>query len=243
MKIPFLYKIECNIRKLRNFCCIRLRYKYHSRHMKKYHEIIMLGKNCETAFYFLQNFGFIESNLFAWSFIKEDNMISVLNSPDMLLYGDLRPVAGGMFEHVPTGFLFHGRSDNYDIADENTIQNDIAELKSRLSYLVKKFKNSLDSNQKKLFICTISSDINQQNYILLLYNFFQHTTNNFDILCVLEETNKTKNILKIQNDNLYIRFINHFAPYHRVTILKLGDPKGWRRIFNEFGPSLLKKRT
>ena len=66
----------------------------------------MLGKNCEVAFYFFRQFGFIDSNLFAWAYIREEHMISVLKHPDILLNGELCPIEHGMIKHIPTEFLF-----------------------------------------------------------------------------------------------------------------------------------------
>ena len=218
---------------------------YHKKHMKRYAQILMLGRNCEPAYYFFRQFGFIDSNLFAWAYVKEEQMISVLNAPSVLLSGKLLPVAGrgGIMQHIPTGFLFHGRSSDYTTASRDTIQRDIEELQSRLKYLITKFEASLHSSQKKLFILTLESNIHAKEYLASLYEAIKSRTQNFDLLCIVEEKAQTRQLMSMQDGTLFIRCIDHFAPGDRVTNLKSGDPEGWKKIFSEFGPATLKKST
>ena len=243
MKIPLLYEFERFLLKYKKSLKIKLRYIYHRKHMKKYSQIIMLGKNCEVAFYFFRQFGFIDSNLFAWAYIREEHMISVLKHPDILLNGELCPIEHGMIKHIPTEFLFHGRSNDYTTASKETIQSDIDELKSRLRYLIKKFTNYLNSNEKKLFIFTLRDNINHEKYISSILEILKSKTKNFNILCIMEEKQHHNSIISMQNDTIYFRFVNHFADPNCVTSLESGDPKGWKKIFNEFGPECLKKSS
>lgn len=57
----------------------------------------------------------------------------------------------------------------------------------------------------------------------------------------MEEKQHHNSIISMQNDTIYFRFVNHFADPDCVTSLESGDPKGWKKIFNEFGPECLKK--
>ncbi len=232
MKIPILYELECFIHKLKRAVRVKVNWLCHTKHMKHYSHILMLGKNCEPAFYFLRQFGFVDSNLFAWANINEKTMLSVLSTPAILLSGELRPVrgGGGMIQHIPTGFLFHGRSSDYTTASKDTLHNDIEELKSRLRYLIQKFETSLHSKQTKLFILTVPSTINPEQYLLDIHRVLQLTTQHFAMLCILEQKDKTPGILALQTGTLFVRFVDHFAPSNDVINLKAGDPKGWAKI-------------
>lgn len=246
MKIPVLYQLEWAMHRLRRAATVRIRWLYHKKQMKHYDQILMLGRNCEPAFYFLRQFGFLDSNLFAWAAIREKNMLAVLNTPELLLTGEVRPVVGrgGMLQHVPTGFFFHSRSSNYDTATSNdVIQRDIAELRSRLKHLTKKFEHSLHADQDKLFILTVADNVQAEEYLAALFKTLQSRTHRFALLCIMEQKNCTPGLLAMQTDTLFVRFVDRFAPSDNVTNLKAGDPKGWRKIFSEFGPDALKKST
>ena len=66
----------------------------------------------------------------------------------------------------------------------------------------------------------------------------------FDFLLVLEERCRDKTLISEKTEErFFIRFVREFNPEEKVTDAKLGDPRGWKRVFKEFRPECRQKKT
>ena len=199
--------------------------------MKKYEHIVMLGKNCEAAFYFKKTFSFLDSNLLAWCAINEQYLPSILRNQSILLDNDYEPSGAGMLRHKKTGFNFHARINSGD----NNCSLAIKDLLARIKHHSNKLQKIYSSPNNKLFICTIHDvSLIENGYVYDIHSTLSSLSNNFDLLCILPKgTSLPNNILP---QNIHIRYLSHFAPTNKVTTVRLGDPKGWKKIYSEFGP-------
>ena len=78
---------------------------------KKFKYIIPLGYNCETAFRFWQNYRFIDSSLFAWTFSYSiSDLINALYNFDSILSGEIA-LPNPLYECQNTHIRFHGKAN------------------------------------------------------------------------------------------------------------------------------------
>ncbi len=216
---------------------------------EKFIYIVPLGHNCETAFRFWQNYRFLDSSIFAWTYIKSiKDLVYALSNLDIILSGEVA-LPNPLYECQNTHIRFHGKENmkkwiNCKDYDMTLVNNDLTELKSRTNYLREKFKQMLKSEKSKLFIYKLSlndielDDLN--NYIEQLYLYFFNNTVNFKLIIVTED--KYKKLISFDRENLKIEAVNQYSPDSDVTNKRKGDKKGWRRIFKKYRPAILFKK-
>lgn len=215
--------------------------------IKKYDEIFTLGPNCELAFKIQQCFGSIESYLFNWAVANPHDMLKVLENPTLVFSEKIEEIKEtNMWRCSITNLIFHGKSSVQELSDPDVFisryKRDIEknEVISRVKYLTDKFQNALQSIEKKLFAIEIRDDFFKfsvtgiTSFISNLYNVLSKITNNFDLLCILRKEFDIDEINSVQNGNIYIRFVNYFAPYDKATSENFIDIVSSKRIFNEF---------
>ena len=217
---------------------------------KKYDNIVILGYNCEVAYRFFKQYKFVDSSLFAWSYVTFEQLKFFLENPDKVANGDFF-LEHGMFTCKNSGISFHGRTDLTAITDVSKIDNDVlenekAELRSRIAYLKEKFYRYCSNGKNTLFIRKISSkeaeNINLTDNINWLYQKLSSIcSNDFKLILVCEKRFSEK--LQLQNTKIIVKTVEKYSPDENVTDKKAGDKFGWRLIFTEFQPAKVKKQS
>lgn len=215
---------------------------------KKFKYIIPLGYNCETAFRFWQNYRFIDSSLFAWTFSYSiSDLINALYNFDSILSGEIA-LPNPLYECQNTHIRFHGKanmknwlgSKEYDM---QLVKSDKEELIQRVKYLKEKFIKILKSTESKLFIYKISiSDIQAPEInenLNKLYSYFKDNTQNFTLIIVTEQ--KYKDRIQLKKENLIIETVEKYSPEEDVTNKHKGDSAGWKKIYKKYRPAVLLK--
>lgn len=217
---------------------------------KRYDNIVMLGYNCEIAYRFFRQYKFIDSSLFAWTYVPFEQLKYFFESPEKVGVGEFS-FGYGMFTCENSGIAFHGRTDWSGVNDINQLDKELVEtekkeLRSRISYLKDKFFKYSTDGKKTLYIRKISapeavsSDLNDN--INWLYRKLQSfCSNDFKLLLVIEK--QYENNVKISNSNIILRTVEKYSNDKCVTSRNEGDKFGWRLIFTEFQPAKIKKQS
>lgn len=187
-----------------------------------------IGNNCEFAFFLRQNKMEIGS-LFRWTLIHDFtsivNLISA-NFDSLYLYENLQPTYRNMIRDKHYNIDFHtemfseqkegkwewccNEDDNYKI---------YLKEKEKINYLVGKFKKSL-KDFRKIFVMKQ----NERPTLGAAYEISQliNKYGNANVLCV-EETTVPQQCGKVYalTDNLYLGFVDHFAPYDKADHVSL----------------------
>ena len=217
---------------------------------KKYKHVISIGCNCENAYRFFQRYKFVESSLFTWANSVNINILfNALSNLDNILF-NAPEKASVMWKCPDTNIYFHGTEpmemninpNNYTAEDYEPFAN---ELKSRVNHLKEKFLSQLRDDKKTLIMYTYhtkdSEDVIVENIRTLNDKIKTLGGNNCELLVILESKNKLNE--NFDNDkNIYLRYVEQFAPCENVTTKKY-DKKSWDKIFNEFKPDFKLKKN
>lgn len=224
------------------------KFPHKKQHEKYYNYIIPLGKNCEFSVNFHKHYNFVDSTLFNWSYIEDNNcLLMALKHPELIFEEKNEyNYQNNMWYCSKYKLYFHGRSlpSEMQTNKQTNIEEDFKELKDRIKYLAEKTARIINSDDKKLFVITLhindfNKDINDLNLII---NYLSEISKNFDFLIIIEKNNLSLLSDSIQqNKNIFIRTVNNFAPYY--SIHKGFDPISWLKIFQEFKPLHIKKKT
>lgn len=213
-----------------------------NKNVKYYDHYISLGYNCEFAYRFFEKYKFVESSLFTWTnSINIINLINALKNLDIILAHDPK-MAGIMWRCIDSDIRFHG-TEPYDMHSniEKYSEEDFIpykqELIDRIHHLKEKFK--LQISDSKYTLLTYNYSANDDTTVIihniktLKKTLEQLGAKNFDLLVILEKSNYFNHEDK---DNIYIRYVDSFAPENDV-ITKNYDKKSWENIFKEFKPN------
>lgn len=223
----------------------------YSKNRKYYSNIISLGRNCEFSMSFSKYYSFLDSTVFSWAYVPDGyKMLECLQNLDDIFSMSLQyDETVEMWKDNKFGFFFHGKYVPQDLIingniDTVKLQEDKAELLSRMQYLISKTKNILNSDEKKCFAITIDLEIydNSLDFLEKLLSVLNSITSNFDLLIIIE-SGQHSTIIKEWNkkyNNVYIRTLTKFA--NIKTANKPLDVWGWTKIFNEFKPGTIKKQ-
>ena len=215
---------------------------------KKYDNIIPLGYNCEIAYRFYRYFRFIESSLFSWVYISSFSVLfNALNNIDIIASEDFI-YENTLYKCTKSGIKFHGRMREEEFTDDEEknkilMEQDKAELHSRLNYLKEKFIKTANDGKKNLYIKKISkSEAEEENSYKNMYEIYKFLKkfckNDFDLLFVTEKSYFDKFIYS--EKNIYTKCVEKYSPDDMVTDKRQGDKFGWNVIYTEFSP---KKRV
>ncbi len=209
------------------------------RKIKRYDHILSLGYNCEIAYQLFKHNGFLESNLFAWALIPSlQTTISALSDLDGIGAEDYQGPDGCiMYSCNKTQIRFHGKSSPKEYRDDpDFFRKDKEELRSRISFLKRKFVSVSQEDGKKLYVLKIkSTETDVEQKIKELFSLLERQNKgSFDLLVVLEEAFE-KTLSLTERDNFHIRTVSSYAPDYAVTS-KYPFFKQWQRIFDEFVP-------
>lgn len=213
-------------------------FKLFKNNTKKYKQYISIGYNCENAYRFFNKYHFVESSLFTWTnSINIETLLYALSNLD-LIFKNLPQKVYAMWRCPDTNIRFHGKEPhdmavNFQKYSEEDFKPYQEELVSRITHLKQKFLNQLKDDKKTLITYTYRTDNKEEikENILKLYNALSNLGGkNFDLLVILERKNSDD---YKTNDNIYVRYVDEFAPEEDVTTRHY-DKKSWKKIFSEF---------
>lgn len=213
--------------------------------MRTYSHIISCGCNCEIAFQFLSYHGFLESHLFNWCYIYSTNdLVKAIRDLDSV-GKDFRPLPP-MWQDAGHMINFHGRG-KAEIwapeADPTLLQEDKAELISRVAHLKSKFKSLTHSTESLLFVYKPHlAELNDPETLRIKIVELRDALSGigmkqFDILLVV--THDTLPAIQAQftdcpaSSGIIIESISCHAPIQSITTGPF-DKKGWRRIWAKY---------
>jgi len=221
---------------MRLFFC-RLFYFFRRR---SYTHILSLGSNCEVAFQFFKNYNFVESTLFAWTVCSCDQLIHTLQNLDLIGSQKIVLLEHKMFLDCATGIQFHPKDNHVTPENEDAYRT---ELLGRLTYLKKKFVEVGKDGKSKLYVYKymepeLSAVI--ESRVRKIYDALRQLNEDpFDFLLVLREEAPQ---VQFSEKKIFIRRVKQFAPGESVTDGPF-DRWGWCRLFSEFYPAVILKRT
>lgn len=195
-----------------------------------------LGDNCEFAFY-LRFSGVDEGSLFRWTLVKNYwSLLNLIQSDFQGLFelGNLRPSWHDMVLDTKYDMCFHTKmySENKNGKwlwnQDNEELNDIfLEEKNKISYLVSKFKSSLN-NKNRIFVIKNNANDLDDFTIHLSKEISKH--GDAKILYVKSDgmnyANNKEKIERVAN-NLYLTYIDKFAEYNKADNL---SKNGWDNV-------------
>lgn len=204
--------------------------------IEQLHRFESIGDNCEFAF-FLRKLGNDNGTLLRWALIKDYHyLVKMIKSDFIELYSlnNLVPSWQDMVLDKQYHICFHTEmySDIHNgewawryTESENKIiyQNE----KNKIDYLVKKFKESIENNNKIFVIKKNNNDID--DVVKSLADEFKKKGNS-KILYVKSNLNNVPlgEVIKKQ-DNLLIASIDKFAPYDQANNF---SEVTWKKIVN-----------
>lgn len=132
---------------------------FHRGLIKRYDHIASLGYNCEIAYQLFKHNRFLESNLFAWSYIPSlDRLIEVLGDVSMIGRDGYAVTGHALYNDKTTGIGFHGRAKPSEVADNPAaVAEDVRELTGRVAFLKDKFIKTARDEGRKLYAIKIKS--------------------------------------------------------------------------------------
>jgi hypothetical protein len=211
---------------------------------KKFAQIVFLGVNCEAAFRFLRRWGFVDSSLFAWAGTTDIPTLSAaIDALDDLPTGPFTlSEHTHVWKSVDTDTYYHGKlkwDDRKDRPTAEDIDNDLADLRGRLGYLVEKFKRYLSNEEKTLLVLKLSdedaaSDDMADRLCRLESALARRKARNCALLIVCRRADLCR--MPPEKDGLFIRCVREFNSNQCATMAETGDPVAWHAIFTEFAP-------
>lgn len=211
--------------------------------LRTYNHIISLGFNCEVAFQFLQYHKFLESHLFNWCYIYGiRDLIKAIQSLDSI-GKDFKPFPP-MWQDAVHMINFHGRGPAKiwkPDANPALLQEDKAELISRVAHLKEKFNKLANSPETILFVYKPhleelgSPESLAADSLELCKALSSRGMKEFDLLLVV--TKDTLPVIQAQfhksGANIIIESVSRYAPIESVTAGPF-DKAGWRRIWAKY---------
>jgi hypothetical protein len=204
-----------------------------------YKHIISLGYNCEAALQIQRYFGTVESSLFTWAYVEDNNLlVDCIKNLDKLIKDDLHLTGWNMYQNKDFKVSFHGEHILHlmyhsetrkpeDITKEE-IEEDIKKIKSKLVYLIKKFKTVLNSGEKILFIYKPRPYETKDDYLEFICGL------NNAIKSISDKSNFRILFIKNKNDknfpvNIYSKSLQFFPEDGNVQNC---DIASWQGILN-----------
>lgn len=216
-----------------------------------YAQIIPLGRNCEVAYRFFLRWGFVDSSVFAWAYVKDIPMlVSALKSIDGLSGGEFELAERKhMWLHKESGILFHGRlvwKFESPVPPEDALRSDLAELRARLGHLACKLRRYLTNDEETLLVYKIADEDIVANDLESRLDALENAiadmgARNWRLLVVCQDADRPK-MPKASPRRIY-RSVREFNPGAKVTWPELGDPAGWHALFTEFSPKTIRRKA
>ena len=221
--------------------------------IKKYDDIIPLGYNCSVAYNINRVHKYLESHIFNWTYIADDNLFLDVLSDLNTIFNDgyIYSKDCNMFVCKRTKILFHCKSLSSDIINENekiykkNIENEFFDLNGRTRYLICKFQKILATSESILFVHSLKpfeiKDLQKKiNFINNLYILLKNKTKNCNLLIICEK-NVYKDLKNKINREIYLREVLKYAPFDDAVNPEKTDIYKYNLIFTEFQPKNKKK--
>ena len=213
----------------------------------RYAQIVPLGRNCEIAYRFFLRWGFVDSSVFAWAYVKDIPMlISSLKSIDALSTGEFEmSERNHMWMHKESGVLFHGKlawRADCPRPSEEALRSDLAELRARLEHLVRKLKRYLTNDKETLVVHKLADEDTRSDDLGLRLDMLERTLDdmgarNWQLLVICQDADMPR--MPHASPRRIYRSVKEFNPGSKVTWPELGDPAGWHALFTEFAPKTI----
>ena len=210
-----------------------------------YDVVSSIGVNCEISFNLNRVHGFVDSYPLIWAFVHSLSHLSELIEDPMSLASDQQMDHNYDHNMVRLPYIdvsFHCKGLPGDIlgpdgnVDEKKAQAERDELKSRLAYLAKKWKNVLgDASKTVLCVLTPWEESSTTEEILAIYEALRKYPGT-DLLVVLTGKEKKVSARRLRSKGILVRYITRHPPHDKVTDLQENDLVGWNRICHEFPP-------
>lgn len=244
-----LYRLRKSLRSVA--CVIGPRELLARRRQKRFDQIAILGANCETAFRFLSRWGFLDSSLFAWSFVPGLDALSfALENLDSIPNGGLSfNNRAKMWKSACAGIHFHGRM-KFDMPmpppTEQELDEDLADLRGRLGHLVEKLKTYLQNDKSTLLALRLpesdsSCDDLPEKFARLENALDRVGARNCTLLVICRRDSLRK--LPPETEHRVYRCVKAFNPHSCAVLAETGDPVAWHAIFTEFAPTKIQKKA
>lgn len=221
-----------------------------------YDHLISIGMNCEIRYQLKQKYGAFDSSLLEWAVVPPQHLIEVLENPHLIFSGEIEEKrAENMWHCKVTDITFHGKKTVNELLgsdgkpDEAKIAQEKEDSIARIRYLTNKFINVARSEDAKLYILGIHPDFCKYKgkelraFVRKTSEVIQKTAKNASLLLITLAEN-VEALKDLNNDkNLFIRAINHFAPYNSATNPEYVDLQWGGTVLSEFKPRALKEDT
>lgn len=216
--------------------------------MRSYDHFISLGLNCEISFQLLKIFGAFESSLFHWSSIPAEQLIPTLKNPDRIFSHKVIEIPElNMWRCAVTSIAFHGNNQPHKLLDKNgrrdkeKIRFELKDTIARIEYLREKFCLAARSGESKLYILGLPpaycSNIEPASFVREVFETLQTIAPNASLLVIAEKCMQAE-LSPLDNDEtIFVRFLDQFAPGDKVTNSNYVDLKHGSEIFSEFVPA------
>ncbi len=225
--------------------------------VKKYDNIVPLGKNCEPATTYKNYYGaFMDSYIYNWALYSDKKKyIDSIIHPEKIFSGDIKFYqTSNSWECMVTNITFHSNSQPEELLDKdgNLIpekkEKEFEDIKSKIKHLVSKSINTYKNPSKKLYMFTFDIDNPEEDSKLLteLYNFFESQDKNFDMLVILEQNKFCDELKKLEKSlpKLYIKTLCYFRERRPDKLCHHFEYyKGWAKIFREFQYLVPRKKS
>lgn len=225
--------------------------------IRTYDHLISIGLNCEIRYQLQKRFGTLDSSLLAWASVNPRYLCDVLKDPHLIFSGNIHELPRyNMWRCLVTDITFHGARtvaelrDNSGHRDENKVAVEREDTISRVHYLCDKFTCTAQSTESKLYIIGIHPRFCKykgrglKKFIYNLSDTIQSIAVNASLLVVAAKDTTPMEIKELDNKrDIFVRFIDHFAPRNSATNSQYVDLKRGGIVFNEFRPRVVKTKN
>ncbi len=221
-----------------------------------YDHLISIGMNCEIRYQLRQKYGAIDSSLLEWAVVPPTHLVEVLKNPNLIFSGEIEEYRKwNMWHCKATDIVFHGKKTVQELLgedgnpDETKIAQEKKDTISRIKYLSDKFINIAQSEESKLYILGVHPDFCKykeeelRTFVQRVSDTIQEVAKNASLLVITLEENKNALNGLDDDNNLFIRYINHFAPYNQATNPEYVDLQRGSELLSEFKPKDIKQDT
>lgn len=206
----------------------------------EYERLVCFGDNCEVGFIF-DALGYTEGHVFKWTTQKVEDLLNVVKNDfsNFFEFENLIAIEDACIRDLGTNIAFH--SNIYSRLDENgqrvfsqdleTRKAIFADQKSKLNYLIDKFRTKLlDPNAKNIFVSKSFTGFNPAVYqtaVDVIKNYCGH--DDFKVLFITANPAVPHAVVDVVSKNILVAEMPYFA---EPITAHLGDLKNWKRLLD-----------
>ena len=210
---------------------------------RKCDHVLSIGMNCEPAFRFSLSWGFVDSTPFSWASCTDPlRLAEVLREPGHIgSQGFSFQDKILMWRCEETGISFHGKlvvSSAGATVSPEALAADKDDLIRRLAYLNEKLTRILTDDSSKAIIFRVNTAVALAEDANEKIDAVQRAleargARNYTLVVVVEQTAHGR---IAPAPNRVVRTVRAFNPKNAVDNAEMGDPVGWRALYEEFAP-------